>query len=104
MAAGVEAGVESSSSSPLSLRLLGPLTVLRGEAPVPLPASRKLRALIAYLVLAPHAPTREQLSELLWPLPDDPRGELRGCLSKMRAVLDDPEHPRVLSPGGASLP
>ncbi|WP_233238821.1 transcriptional regulator [Bordetella sp. LUAb4] len=60
-----------------------------------LPPSRKLRALIAYLVLAPHAVTRTRLCELLWDRPNDPRGELRWCLSKARALLDEPGCRRV---------
>ena len=55
-----------------------------------LPASRKVRALLAYLALAPHAVTRSQLCELLWDVPNDPRGELRWCLSKIRSILDEP--------------
>nr|WP_210277652.1 transcriptional regulator [Microvirga lupini] len=69
--------------------MLGPLTVMRGDAPVPLPASRKVRALFAYLALAPHAPTRSHLCGLLWDVPNDPRGELRWCLSKIRRILGD---------------
>ncbi|WP_164547072.1 BTAD domain-containing putative transcriptional regulator [Mesorhizobium sp. M6A.T.Cr.TU.016.01.1.1] len=74
----------------LSVRLLGPLTIMRDGAVVQLPASRKLRALFAYLALAPHAVGRSRLCELLWDVPNDPRGELRWCLSKLRSILDDP--------------
>jgi DNA-binding SARP family transcriptional activator len=74
----------------LSVRLLGPLTIMRDGAAVQLPASRKLCALFAYLALAPHAVSRSRLCELLWDVPNDPRGELRWCLSKLRRVLDDP--------------
>ncbi|CCV10368.1 Adenylate cyclase; Cya3 [Mesorhizobium sp. STM 4661] len=72
------------------MRLFGPLTIVRDGATVQLPASRKLRALFAYLALAPHAVGRSRLCELLWDVPNDPRGELRWCLSKLRSVLDDP--------------
>ena len=75
--------------------MLGPMTISRQGAALALPASRKLRALIAYLALAPHAPTRGRLCELLWDLPNDPRGELRWCLSKARAVLDEPGRRRI---------
>src|SRR5690606_1463118 len=44
---------------------------------------------------APQAPTREHLCELLWDIPNDPRGELRWCLSKARALFDEPGHRRV---------
>ncbi|TGV81658.1 transcriptional regulator, partial [Mesorhizobium sp. M2D.F.Ca.ET.145.01.1.1] len=62
-----------------------------------LPASRKLRALLAYLVLAPHPVGRGRLCELLWDVPNDPRGELRWCLSKLRGALDTPDRRRVRS-------
>jgi DNA-binding SARP family transcriptional activator len=99
--AGVESSVESDRArqsrvgAALHVRMLGPLVISREGRPVQLPPSRKLRGLIAYLTLAPQAPTRERLCELLWDLPNDPRGELRGCLSKIRAVLDEPGHRRV---------
>ncbi|SFO07879.1 DNA-binding transcriptional activator of the SARP family [Mesorhizobium sp. NFR06] len=97
----VEAGVESvrsalkSQAAGLSIRLLGPLGIARDGAAVALPSSRKLRALLAYLVLAPHPVGRGRLCELLWDVPNDPRGELRWCLSKLRAALDDPDRRRV---------
>ncbi|WP_167480694.1 tetratricopeptide repeat protein [Mesorhizobium waimense] len=83
----------------LSVRLLGPLTILRGGVPIALPASRKLRALLAYLTLTPHAVGRSRLCELLWDVPNDPRGELRWCLSKLRGVLDNPDVSRVETQG-----
>src|ERR1700748_1268597 len=91
--AGVEMPVESDrpgDGAALQLRLLGPLTIGRDGAPLNLPASRKVRGLLAYLSLAPHAVTRSQLCELLWDVPNDPRGELRWCLSKLRSIVDTP--------------
>lgn len=81
----------------LSVRLLGPLTITRNGVPMALPASRKLRGLLAYLVLAPHPVGRGRLCELLWDVPNDPRGELRWCLSKLRGALDTPDRRRVRS-------
>jgi DNA-binding SARP family transcriptional activator/TolB-like protein/Tfp pilus assembly protein PilF len=83
----------------LRVQLLGPFTVSRAGAPLTLPASRKVRALLAYLLLAPGAVTRSQLCELLWDVPNDPRGELRWCLSKIRRIVDHPDHPRVEAGG-----
>lgn len=80
----------------LSIRLLGQLSVSRNGEPLPLPASRKVRALIAYLAINRSA-TRSSLCDLLWEVPNDPRGELRWCLSKMRGVLDEPGKRRVES-------
>lgn len=98
MGAGVETGVESSQANGqkgLFVRLFGPLAIVRDGVPVALPASRKLRALLAYLVLAPHPVGRGKLCELLWDVPNDPRGELRWCLSKLRAALDQPGRRRI---------
>jgi DNA-binding SARP family transcriptional activator len=103
--AGVEMPVESdqpgqSSRRPaLHVRMLGPLTIGREDAALALPASRKVRALIAYLALAPHPVPRSQLCELLWDVPNDPRGELRWCLSKARSILDEPQRRRVDTQG-----
>ena len=72
----------------LEVRLLGPMTVSRGGVALPLPQSRKVRALFAYLALAPHPITRSRLCDLLWDVPQDPRGELRWCLSKIRSLVD----------------
>lgn len=80
-----------------ALRLLGPPALCRGGAPLALPRSRKVRALLAYLALAGRPVTRSHLCELLWDLPSDPRGELRWCLSKLRPLVDEPERPRVLA-------
>ncbi|WP_426960117.1 hypothetical protein [Muricoccus radiodurans] len=60
-----------------------------------------MRALFAYLALAPHPVPRGQLCELLWDIPDDPRGELRWCLSRLRRVLDTPGRRRVETPSDA---
>ncbi|HEX6296534.1 MAG TPA: tetratricopeptide repeat protein [Burkholderiales bacterium] len=81
----------------MELRLLGVLTVRRGGEPLPLPGSRKVRALLAYLALAPQPVPRSQLCELLWDLPDDPRGELRWCLSKVRRLVDAPGRARIFT-------
>ncbi|MGX5839578.1 transcriptional regulator [Mesorhizobium sp. ArgA1] len=94
MVSDVESSVESSRQG-LSVRLFGPPTIARDGVPVVLPASRKLRALLAYLVLAPHPVGRGKLCELLWDVPNDPRGELRWCLSKLRAALDEPGRRRI---------
>jgi TolB-like protein/Flp pilus assembly protein TadD len=79
----------------VEVRMLGPLEVRRNGAAVALPGSRKVRALFAYLALTPRGAPRSQLCELLWDAPNDPRGELRWCLSKLRRLVDDPDRPRV---------
>ena len=79
----------------VAVRLFGPFTVVRNGSAATLPASRKVRALIAYLVMAPRPIHRAKLCELLWDVPDDPRGALRWCLTKVRGLLDEPDHKRV---------
>jgi len=85
------------SASELELRLLGPMKLMRGGVPVLLPPSRKVRALLAYLAVAPGSVPRERLCDLLWEVPSDPRGELRWCLSKLRSLMDTEGRRRVIA-------
>ena len=80
---------DSTGASGLEIRVLGAFAVLRDGAPVPLPPSRKTRALLAYLAIDGRKHQRERLCELFWELPDDPRGALRWSLSRIRQVLGD---------------
>jgi DNA-binding SARP family transcriptional activator len=75
-------------AAPLEVRLLGELQVARGGTVVPLPASKKTRALLAYLCATGRSHLRETLCELLWDGPDDPRAALRWSLTKIRPLLD----------------
>jgi TolB-like protein len=79
----------------VSVRLLGPFGVARHGVAQALPPSRKVRALLAYLMMTPRPVERSALCELLWDVPDDPRGELRWSLSKIRKLVDEPGHARV---------
>ncbi len=79
----------------IEVRMLGALTICRHGVTLALPSSRKVRGLLAYLALAPHAVQRSQLCELLWDVPNDPRGELRWCLSKIRGLVDEPDRRRI---------
>ena len=45
--------------------------------------------------------SRDALCEFLWDLPSDPRAELRGSLSKLRGLLDEPGRTRVQAEGDA---
>lgn len=101
MVAGVESAADATRAAPLRLRLLGPMEVMRDGRPLALPPSRKVRALVAYLAAQPRARARGHLCELLWDVPNDPRGELRWCLSKARALLDHAARPRVVSDADA---
>ena len=86
---------EIPTTAVVEIRMLGPLTIARDGVALSLPASRKARGLFTYLALAPHPVPRMQLCELLWDVPNDPRGELRWCLSKIRSLIDEPGRRRV---------
>ena len=82
-------------SRAVAVRLFGPFRVAKNGEDVGLSASRKVRALLVYLLMAPRPIHRARLCELFWDVANDPRGELRWCLSKIRGVLDEPSHKRV---------
>ena len=74
----------------MQLRLLGPMAVIRDDGePLPLPASRKTRALLGYLAADGQPVRRDRLCHLFWEVPDDPKGALRWSLSKLRGVLGE---------------
>jgi TolB-like protein/DNA-binding SARP family transcriptional activator len=75
---------------------------VESESAVTSPAAHALALrLIAFLALAPRPPTRTHLCELLGDIANDPRGDLRWCLSKARGVLDEPGHVRIQTAGDA---
>src|SRR5262249_40890099 len=73
----------------VEIRLLGELEVLRDGRPQTLPPSKKSRALLGYLVATARPQQRARLCDLLWDVPDDPRGSLRWSLTKIRPLVDD---------------
>jgi len=81
----------------LELKFLGDFEVLRDGMPAALPPSKKTRALLAFLCLNPRRFRREYLCDLLWEIPDDPRGSLRWSLSKLRRLIDDKEQRRLIA-------
>src|SRR5579883_985773 len=96
----------------LEIRVLGELEVVRGGRSVALPASKKTRALLGYLVVARGRPQpRQRLCELFWDGPDDPRAALRWSLTKIRPLVDGPGEKRLVAdrehvafePRGASV-
>lgn len=74
--------------SNLAIRLIGSTHASLGGEELALPASRKTRAILAYLLLADRPVSRQQLCELFFDVPDDPRAALRWSLSKLRGVLE----------------
>lgn len=81
----------------IRISLFGGLRVFQGTEEIALPASRKARALLAFLVATGRPHRRERLCELFWDLPDDPRAALRWSLSKLRKVVDLPDRPRIIA-------
>jgi DNA-binding SARP family transcriptional activator/TolB-like protein len=89
--------MEMASPSADHVLLLGAFQIIRNGAPLPLPRSRKARALLAYLAMAPRPVTREKLCELFWDVADDPKSELRWCLSKLRPLVNGPAATRLIA-------
>jgi pimeloyl-ACP methyl ester carboxylesterase/DNA-binding SARP family transcriptional activator len=81
----------------LSIRTLGELAVTRDGETLPLPASKKTRALLAYLALTGRPHRRDRLCEVLWELPDDPRAALRWSLNKLRPLVNDGAGERLVA-------
>lgn len=81
----------------LEISLLGGLRVESMGAEISLPASRKTRALLAFLIGTGRPHRRERLCELFWDIPDDPKAALRWALSKLRKVVDTPERVRIIA-------
>ncbi len=72
----------------LELRTLGEFRLLRDGEEIDLPPSRKVRGLLAYLVVTARQHRRERLGELLWADSEDPKGSLRWALSRLRNVFE----------------
>jgi len=84
-------------SHTLEISLLGELRIKALGEEVPLPASRKARALLAFLIATGRPHRRERLCELFWDIPDDPKAALRWALSKLRRAVDSPERLRIIA-------
>jgi pimeloyl-ACP methyl ester carboxylesterase/DNA-binding SARP family transcriptional activator len=87
--------VRGSDGHEFALDLVGPITLRRDGEAVPLPSSRKTRALLGYLAAMGKPVRREHLTTMFWEVPDDPRGALRWSLSKLRQIVDEGEHCRL---------
>jgi pimeloyl-ACP methyl ester carboxylesterase/DNA-binding SARP family transcriptional activator len=81
----------------LQISVLGNLAVMRDGAGMQLPPSRKTRALLAYLAVTARPHSRDRLSAMLWPVPDDPRGALRSSLTRLRPLVDEPACRRIIA-------
>src|SRR6185295_16269255 len=81
----------------LNIRLLGGIELSRGAVSVPLPQSKKTRALLAYLIMTARPHRRERLCSLFWDVTDDPRGALRWSLSRLRPLVDSTQRQRIVA-------
>jgi DNA-binding SARP family transcriptional activator len=73
----------------LSVRLLGEIRIQRGDVTAVLPASKRTRGLLGFLVATTATHSRQTLCDLLWDGPDDPRAALRWSLTKLRPLVND---------------
>ena len=87
MAGTNHAASSAAQANAIWIRLLGNLQVERSGLAQPLPASKRTRALLGYLVATAKPQTRQHLCELLWEGPDDPRAALRWSLTKLRPIV-----------------
>jgi DNA-binding SARP family transcriptional activator len=81
----------------VTIHLLGKPSIVDADGQTRSPRGNKAWALLAYLLLAAHPPSRSHLGELLFSGADDPLGALRWNLAELRrllgssvAVLGDP--------------
>jgi len=81
----------------LQFSLLGELRVFEEGTEIALPASKKARALLAFLVATGRPHRRERLCEVFWELPDDPKAALRWALSKLRSAGGAPDRTRIVA-------
>ncbi|NHX27158.1 hypothetical protein HA397_24605, partial [Escherichia coli] len=71
----------------LNAELFGHLRVRKDGHEVQLPASKKTRGLLGYLLASTRPRSRNELCDLFWEDAEDPRGALRWSLSKLRTTL-----------------
>jgi TolB-like protein len=81
----------------LRVSVLGNLAVLRQGTSVPLPRSKKTRALLAYLAVTGRPHSRDRLCAMFWAVPDDPRAALRWSLTRLRPLVDEHDCRRIIA-------
>ena len=88
----------------LHISVLGELKVAHDGRSMPLPASKKTRALLGYLAVVGRPVTRANLCDMFWEGPDDPRANLRWSLHKIRKITNDDKWERLTADNSKSLP
>jgi DNA-binding SARP family transcriptional activator/tetratricopeptide (TPR) repeat protein len=91
----------------VDLRILGPLEIVSGERPIRIGGPRE-RIVLAMLALRANRVTSvEQLVDAVWGElpPSTARGQIQGCISGLRKVLDDAGLPNAIQTraGGYAL-
>lgn len=81
----------------LEIDLFGGMSVRRQGKPMKLPASRKTRAMLAFLLLTGKPQHRERLCDIFWEGPDDPKAALRTAIWKLRRLLNEPDAERIIA-------
>lgn len=67
----------------ITINLLGGLALYHQGNKIPLPKSKRKRALLAYIILTKRPHRRDRLCELFWESPEDIKGALRWSLSNI---------------------
>ncbi|MET8256034.1 AfsR/SARP family transcriptional regulator [Micromonospora sp. NPDC005553] len=79
-------------------RLLGPLTIQRGDSFVPISSPRHRKLLAALLISGSNAVSVERLIDVVWP--NDPpataRQQVQNCVGRINYLLAEYEHPRTV--------
>lgn len=80
-----------------TIKMLGELELSNNGVIIPMPSSKRSRALLAYLAYTARPHRRDRLCELFWEVPDDPKGALRWSLSKIRPLVNNAGKERLLA-------
>jgi DNA-binding SARP family transcriptional activator len=89
--------VEALEVDGMHISLLGEISVHDAAGEIPLPPSKKARALLGFLAATERPHRRERLCEMFWNVPDDPKAALRWTLTKIRKVVDAPGRARIVA-------
>ena len=72
----------------ITINVMGELAVFNDNVAVSLPASKRTRALLAFLAITNQSHRREWLCDVFWEDTEDPRAALRWSLSKIRPLIN----------------
>ncbi|MCL1091092.1 alpha/beta fold hydrolase [Shewanella profunda] len=81
----------------VTINMLGEMELRHNSTIIPMPASKRSRALLAYLAFTARPHRRDTLCEVFWDVPDDPKGALRWSLSKIRPLVNNNNTERLIA-------